>query len=146
MKTYKHFCVHFERNSLNIYRSERCFLPIAVAARSKAWTVFARSNAGIVGSSPTQGMDVSLCLFCVCVVLRVSSSLATGWSPIQGVLRTVYRIKKLQKRPRSHKRTVEQEIDSEIEKCFRQNLQKKSEMYASCTLYLFLTSRSFRDN
>jgi hypothetical protein len=28
------------------------------AARSKAWTVFARSNAGIVGSNPTQGMDV----------------------------------------------------------------------------------------
>jgi hypothetical protein len=34
-----------------------------VAARSKAWTVFARSNAGIVGSNPTQGMDV--CIVCV---------------------------------------------------------------------------------
>jgi hypothetical protein len=32
--------------------------PIAVAARSKARTVFSRSNAGIVGSNPTQGMDV----------------------------------------------------------------------------------------
>jgi hypothetical protein len=29
-----------------------------VAARSKAWNVFARSNAGIVGSNPAQGMDV----------------------------------------------------------------------------------------
>jgi hypothetical protein len=29
-----------------------------VAARSKAWTVFARSNAGIVGSNSSQGMDV----------------------------------------------------------------------------------------
>jgi hypothetical protein len=29
------------------------FLPIAVAARSKAWTVSARSNTGIVGSNPT---------------------------------------------------------------------------------------------
>jgi hypothetical protein len=28
-------------------------LPIAVAARSKARTVFARSNTGIVGSNPT---------------------------------------------------------------------------------------------
>jgi hypothetical protein len=34
-----------------------------VAARSKAWTVFARSDAGIVGSNPTQGMDV--CIVCV---------------------------------------------------------------------------------
>jgi hypothetical protein len=33
-------------------------LPITVTARSKAWTVFVRSNAGIVGSNPTRGMDV----------------------------------------------------------------------------------------
>jgi hypothetical protein len=32
--------------------------PITVAARSKAWYIFARSNAGMVGSNPTQGMDV----------------------------------------------------------------------------------------
>jgi hypothetical protein len=37
--------------------------PITVAARSKARTVFAPSNAGIVGSNPTQGMDV--CIMCV---------------------------------------------------------------------------------
>jgi hypothetical protein len=37
-----------------------------MAARSKAWTVFARSNAEIVGSNPTQGMDVFV-LFCVYV-------------------------------------------------------------------------------
>jgi hypothetical protein len=37
--------------------------PITVAARSKAWTVFARSNTEIVGSNPTQGMDV--CIVCV---------------------------------------------------------------------------------
>jgi hypothetical protein len=40
-------------------------------------------------------------LFCVCVVLCVGSGLATGWSSFQGVLPTVYRIKKLKKRPRS---------------------------------------------
>jgi hypothetical protein len=40
-------------------------------------------------------------LFCVCVVLRVGSDLATGLSPVQGVLPTVYRIKKLRRRPRS---------------------------------------------
>jgi hypothetical protein len=44
--------------------------PITVAARSKAWTLFARSNPGIMGSNPTQGMDVCVrfsvfVLFCV---------------------------------------------------------------------------------
>jgi hypothetical protein len=44
---------------------------VTVAERSKACTVFARSEAEIVGSNPNQGMDV-LCLcvrafFCVCV-------------------------------------------------------------------------------
>jgi hypothetical protein len=59
--------------------------PITVAAWSEAWNVFARSNAGIAGSNPTQGMDVCLCLFCVCI----GSGLVTDWSPIQGVLTTV---------------------------------------------------------
>jgi hypothetical protein len=36
---------------------------ITVAARSKAWTVFARLNAGIVSSNPTQGMYVRMRLF-----------------------------------------------------------------------------------
>jgi hypothetical protein len=31
--------------------------PITVAARSKAWNVFSRSNNGIVGSNPIQGME-----------------------------------------------------------------------------------------
>jgi hypothetical protein len=31
---------------------------VTVTERSKACTVFARSEAGIVGSNPTQGMDV----------------------------------------------------------------------------------------
>jgi hypothetical protein len=70
-----------------------------VPARSKAWTVFARSNTGIVGSNPTQGMDVCVRLFCVCVVMCVGSDLATGWFPVQGVLPAVYGFKKLQKRP-----------------------------------------------
>jgi hypothetical protein len=61
-------------------------MPIRAAARSKAWTLFARSNAGIVGSNPSQGMDVYVRLFCVSVVLCVGSGLATGWSLAQGVL------------------------------------------------------------
>jgi hypothetical protein len=74
---------------------------ITVAARSKAWTVSARSNTEIVGSNSTRGMNVYMRLFCVCVVLRVGSVPATGWTPVQGVLPIVYKIKKLKKRPRS---------------------------------------------
>jgi hypothetical protein len=58
--------------------------PITVAAYSKAWNVFARSNAEIVISIPTQGINVCLSLFYV----FVGSDFATGWSPCQGVLPT----------------------------------------------------------
>jgi hypothetical protein len=64
-----------------------------VAARSKPWSIFFRSNAEIVGSNPTRGIDVCLRLFCVCVVLCLGSGLATGWSLVQGVLPTVYRLR-----------------------------------------------------
>jgi hypothetical protein len=68
-------------------------MPITVASLPKAWTVFSRSNIGIVGSNPTQGMDVCVGLFCVCVVLCVGIGLATGWSPVQGVQPTEYRLR-----------------------------------------------------
>jgi hypothetical protein len=64
-------------------------LPIIVAALSKAWTVFARSNTGIVGSNPIRVMDVCVRLFCVCAVLCAGSGLAAGWSPVQGGVPTV---------------------------------------------------------
>jgi hypothetical protein len=38
-----------------------------VAARSKTWLVFARTNTEIVGTNPTRGMDVYVRLFCVYV-------------------------------------------------------------------------------
>jgi hypothetical protein len=73
--------------------------PITVASWSKAWTIFARTEAVIVGSNPTQGMDVSIvCVYSVCVVLRVDRGLATDWSPVQGILSSMYRIKKLKKK------------------------------------------------
>jgi hypothetical protein len=61
------------------------------AERFKEWTVFARSEAGIVGSNTTQGMDVwYVCaFFCVCVVLCLGRGLATSLSPVQGVLPSV---------------------------------------------------------
>jgi hypothetical protein len=41
---------------------------VTVTERSKAYIVFALSEAGIVGSNPTQGMD----LWCLCVYVRSS--------------------------------------------------------------------------
>jgi hypothetical protein len=38
----------------------------------------ARSNSGALGSNSTRGMDFSVRLFCIRVVLRVGSGLATG--------------------------------------------------------------------
>jgi hypothetical protein len=65
--------------------------PVTVAERSKAYTVFARWEAGIMGSNPTQGMDVWCLCVCVCVFLCLCTrrGLATSWSPAQGVLWTV---------------------------------------------------------
>jgi hypothetical protein len=50
--------MQFYQQFKNLYLALHISLPVTVAARSKAWTVFARSNAGIVGSNPTQGMVV----------------------------------------------------------------------------------------
>jgi hypothetical protein len=48
-------------------------IPITVVARFKAWTVFSRSNAGIVGSNPTHGMDICIvCIYSVFVLFCVS--------------------------------------------------------------------------
>jgi hypothetical protein len=61
------------------------FIPITVAAQSKAWTVFARFDAGIVGSNPTQDMDICLHLFCVCVqvtTLRWAEIKKLKWNEI----------------------------------------------------------------
>jgi hypothetical protein len=74
-------CFVPEAASERIWWSLTSLRPITVAARSKAWTVFAHSNPGIVGSNFTQGRDVCVRLFCVYVVLCVGSGLATGWSP-----------------------------------------------------------------
>jgi hypothetical protein len=63
-------------------------MPVTVAARSKAWNVFARSNTRTVGSNPTKGMNVSVRLLRVFTVLWAGSDLVTGWSTVQGVLLT----------------------------------------------------------
>jgi hypothetical protein len=65
-------------------------MQVTVAARSKAWTVFARLDAGIMDSNPTQGMDVwCVYAFILCLCCPVFSGLAAGWSLAQGVLPSV---------------------------------------------------------
>jgi hypothetical protein len=59
------------------YGTRNYNVSIIVAATSKAWTVFARSSAGILGSNSTQAMGVCVCVYFVCVVLCVGSGLAT---------------------------------------------------------------------
>jgi hypothetical protein len=49
-----------------------------ISKTTKGLSVSARSNAGVVGSNPTQGMDICVCVYSVCVVLCVGSGLATG--------------------------------------------------------------------
>jgi hypothetical protein len=68
-----------------------------MAARTKAWSVFANLNISVVGLNPTRGMEVSGRSFCVYVMLCVCRDLATGWSPAKGVLRIVYKVKELKK-------------------------------------------------
>jgi hypothetical protein len=50
-----------------------------VAARSKAWTVFDRTNTAIVGFE-SHSRHECLCVYSVSVVLCVGCGLATGWS------------------------------------------------------------------
>jgi hypothetical protein len=57
---------------------------IPVFVRSETCEAFRRPNTGAVGSNPARGMDVrvSLC----CALLCRYRGLATGRSPVQGVL------------------------------------------------------------
>jgi hypothetical protein len=45
-------------------------MPVTVAERYEAWTVFARSEAGIMGSNPTEGMDVWCVYVLSCVLVE----------------------------------------------------------------------------
>jgi hypothetical protein len=65
-------------------------------------------------------MDVCVRLFCGCVTLCAGSGLATGCSPVQGLLPTVCRIKKLKNQLRSNKglwshRLINIQIEKQID-------------------------------
>jgi hypothetical protein len=74
-----------EQNKVPLTLSE----PITVAARSKAWKVFSRSNTGIVGWNPTLDMDAYRCFSVFVLSCVYVAVLWRGLSPIQGVLPTV---------------------------------------------------------
>jgi hypothetical protein len=73
---------HAYPSNFNPYRADYLgvllIVPVTVVERCKSSIVFARSNTGIVGSNPTQGMDVCVRLFCVCAVLYAGSGLAAS--------------------------------------------------------------------
>jgi hypothetical protein len=85
-------------NQLRIHDWYGLQMPITVAERSEAWAVFARSNSGVVGTNPTRGMNVCVCLFCISVFLFVVNGLATAWSSVQKAVPTELRTKKLKKK------------------------------------------------
>jgi hypothetical protein len=58
---------------------------ISIAEWSEASTVFGRLNIEIVGLN-LLGAWVCVCVSMCCVVLCVGRTLASGWSPVQGVL------------------------------------------------------------
>jgi hypothetical protein len=86
------------------------YVPAIVTARSKAWTVFARSNTGIVCSNPTQTW-MSVCVYSMFVLSCVQ---AAAWRRSDPLSTGCVWIKKLKKRPRST-RAVEPQIEIIIE-------------------------------
>jgi hypothetical protein len=70
-------------------------------------------------------MDVCVRLFCVCVVLRVGSGLATGWSPVQGVLLAVYRIRKPEEEVKIHQGLSSPLLNVAVQIANKTGLQRK---------------------
>jgi len=58
-------------------------MPVPMAARSKARTVFDCSNTRIVVSNPARGVDLCVCVVLFCVGLE---ALRRAEPPVQGVL------------------------------------------------------------
>jgi hypothetical protein len=72
------FNIHIHLLEIRIVNSHD-LQAIIVAAHSKAWTVFARSNTGIVGSNPSRDMDICLCVYSVFVLSCVQVA-ALRWA------------------------------------------------------------------
>jgi hypothetical protein len=61
-------------------------------------------------------MDDSVHLFCVCIGLCIGIGLAIGRAPVQGVLPTVYRIKKLKIQERAIEPWMDERMDGQTDR------------------------------
>jgi hypothetical protein len=86
----------FRHSKLHVSRSQW------PAARSKLWSLSLSRTLGSWFRILLEAW-MSVCVYFV-FALRVGSGLATGWYPVQRVLLTMFRNKKLKKRPRSNKK------------------------------------------
>jgi hypothetical protein len=75
---------------------------------SKAWIVFGRSKAEIVGSNPIQGMDVSLCVYSVFVLPCVSvAALRQANQSSKGSYRLCKKDNEIKEEARAQQRAVQ---------------------------------------
>jgi hypothetical protein len=103
INAHRHPCLKWDSNPRFQCFSWRRQGPIAVAARSKVWDVFVRSNTGIVGSISTRGKDMSAFILCLRCPVYVA---ALRWVDLPSkesycVLLTVYKIKNLKEPARA---------------------------------------------
>jgi hypothetical protein len=77
---------HFSAHRIQI------ILPVPVAVRSEASTVFARLNAGIVGSNPIKTW-MSVCVYSLCVFLCVRTALRRADPPSMESYRLCIRLR-----------------------------------------------------
>jgi hypothetical protein len=74
VNTFSSLAKHGDSNTFNYHYVPS--LPVTVAERSKACTVFARSEAN------RHGCLVCVCVYSVCVAPCLGRGLATSWSPV----------------------------------------------------------------
>jgi hypothetical protein len=78
---------------------------INVAAQSKAWTIFAHLNTGVVSSNVSRSMKSVPVSFLFCVV-RVGRGLAKGWTSVRDMLPTVWD-QETEKAAKAQQRSIE---------------------------------------
>jgi hypothetical protein len=96
-------------------------MPLTVAARTKAWTVFARSNTGIVGSNLIRDMDFCVrffvfLLFCAQVA---ASRLA---DPSQRSPTDCVKYQEIEKAAKVQQKAVEPQVDRMFQFSYLQKL------------------------
>jgi hypothetical protein len=116
-----------------------------VAARFKAWNVFARSNTAIVVSNPTWDMHACLPLFSVCAVLCVQvAALRRADPPSKEFYRLCKKIKlKSGQGPTKDCRAIEGYTDGSCEGdyCFEPCLDGLNQSYYWCAVLPVWTSQ-----